>query len=211
MDSARNLWRRAQSAKVREGRVITGYIEVKHPEIYAEAITFYNSLNQKYPSKSDLRKTVEFSNLSLPVPVETVNPDKKKKYKKKSYPNINNGVYASNMYSSPPDKNFKDNLELRIPLIPLTTETSESMQNSQLEPIAEADTTELMQNTQIEPTEIIINETDLQSTLNEEFPDDVIDKIVAELQKDAQLESIFDDIDVDIPEVSPLEAELLCW
>ena len=115
------------------------------------------------------------------------------------------------MYSSPPDKNFKDNLELRIPLIPLTTETSESMQNSQLEPIAEADTTELMQNTQIEPTEIIINETDLQSTLNEEFPDDVIDKIVAELQKDAQLESIFDDIDVDIPEVSPLEAELLCW
>ena len=200
----RNIWRRAQAAKVREGRVITGYLEVKYPEIYAEAIAFYNGLNEKYPNKCDVRKTIEFINLKSSAPVGE-SQKQKKEYRKKSYPNMH----------LPSTKSFKDNLELRIQLMQPQTKASDSQ--------PEPDTTELMESTSVEPAEITINE--LQPTLNVEFSDDTIDKIIADLQKDAELTAFFDnlqedadltsffdddiDIPVDIPELTPLEAELL--
>ena len=62
---SRLIWRRAQAARAREERIITGYIKAKHPEIYGEATDFYNQLNKRYPHKCDLRKVPEFRALSL--------------------------------------------------------------------------------------------------------------------------------------------------
>ena len=207
MDSQRNILRRAQAVKVREGRVITGYVQKMYPKIYAEATAFYNVLNDQYPSKYDLRKTVEFMTMSPSAPLrETQN--QKKKYRNKPYPN------------NPHTRSFRDNFELRIQLMDPSTEasdTTELVESTSVEPAEipsdsqqEPDTTELMESTMVEPAEITIN--DVQPTLNGYFTNEAIDEIIAELQKDADLVSIFDDIDVDmdvdIPDVSPLEVEL---
>ena len=47
----KNLWRRIEADRVREQRIITGYVALKHPEVYKEAAEFYNLLNEKYPGK----------------------------------------------------------------------------------------------------------------------------------------------------------------
>ena len=199
---SRNLWRRAQAAKTREERTITAYIKSKHPELYHEAATFYNELNEKYPNKSDLRKVPEFHTLMSRVPVQTPIP----KYWKKEYPDININV------GSPLNKKFKDNLELRIPLLP--NKTAEEDTATTAEQI-EADTTTTPDPVQF--CEIITDHAGLGATLNEEIHGDIIDKIVADLQKDPELQAFFADtdididIDIDIPENSPLEQELSFW
>ena len=70
----KNIWRRMQTAKVRETRVITGYIEFKHPEVYKEAKEFYTELNNLYPGKKDLRKTNEFEWIKTGFPGVKQNP-----------------------------------------------------------------------------------------------------------------------------------------
>ena len=52
--------RREKSARIRQHMVTTEYIQFKYHDVYKEALEFYNSLNQKYPDKYDLRKTAEF-------------------------------------------------------------------------------------------------------------------------------------------------------
>ena len=44
----------------RKDKLISAYIQAKHPEIYAEATAFYQNLDALYPTKRDLCKTVEF-------------------------------------------------------------------------------------------------------------------------------------------------------
>ena len=56
----KNIWRREETQRVREERIITGYFKYIHPEIYSEAKDFFNQLNELYPGKKDLRRTNEF-------------------------------------------------------------------------------------------------------------------------------------------------------
>ena len=58
--SRKNIYRRNESGKVRTERIITGYVKYRHPEIYEEAYSFYNDLNELYPDKKDLRRCNEF-------------------------------------------------------------------------------------------------------------------------------------------------------
>ena len=94
------------------------------------------------------------------------------------------------------------------------TETPELNKNPTVEP---TETPELNQNPPVEPAEIVIGETSetdtIHATLNEEIPPEVIEKIMTGLREDPHLESLFSDmdIDIDIPESSPLEDELLYW
>ena len=165
-------WRRAQTAKVREERVISGYIEIKYPKIYDEAAGFYNMLNKKYPTKCDLRKTNDYHAWKASIMGETV----KQSNSKKSYPNIKKPVYVDVESSSCPQDNvkkYKDNLQLRIPLMPYE--------------IKSAKTPELNQNPPVEPTGIVIGETDTtQAALDKE-----IEKIMGELREDPCLGVFF--------------------
>ena len=179
------MWRRAQAAKVRQERTITAFIKAKHPEIYGEAAVFYNELNKRYPNKNDLRKVPEFQTLSLSI------PDQPSKYWKKEYPNITVNVSST----------FNDNLQLKIPLLSNKTAEDTPVQFSEI-------------TTTPEPAQFCVVEEGTATTMPDpvqlgEIDDDIINKIVADLQKDPDIQSIFDDIDVD--EVSPLEAELLFW
>ena len=55
-----NMRRRKEASRVRMNRVISGYVETKHPDIFAKAKAFYTKLDQIYPNKKDLRKTYEY-------------------------------------------------------------------------------------------------------------------------------------------------------
>ena len=61
--SYRRSLRREEALRVRQERVISGYVKHKHPEIYAYAIEFYDRLDNLYPDKKDLRTTNEYEML----------------------------------------------------------------------------------------------------------------------------------------------------
>ena len=54
------LLRRADIKRKRVERVVSGYLCYMHPEIYAEALEYYNRLDAIHPNKKDLRKTPQF-------------------------------------------------------------------------------------------------------------------------------------------------------
>ena len=127
MDNKRkNRWRREEASRVREQRIIAGYVELKHPEVYKEAAGFYNLLNAKYPTKNDLRKTNEYEWLKTDMPDEIT----KKYYKRKQYPNIKKANVAVKLHN--PTTNCSDNMQLVIPLMecPVTTTAQEAPNES---------------------------------------------------------------------------------
>ena len=73
MDRKRNIegeraLRRLDAKRKRLERVMSGYIFYTHPEIYAEGVKFYNTLDAIYPNKKDLRKTPQFMALQQTIP-----------------------------------------------------------------------------------------------------------------------------------------------
>ena len=52
--------RRDNTSKKRQDQFITDYIYHKYSAIYSEAAQFYNILNQKYPTKYDLRRNEDY-------------------------------------------------------------------------------------------------------------------------------------------------------
>ena len=67
--SNKNLYKKQQrqvnTSKKRQAVFITEYVYVKHFEIYQQAAMLYNKINNLYPKKPDLRKTIEFKNWKL--------------------------------------------------------------------------------------------------------------------------------------------------
>ena len=60
----KNETRKELSKTNRHARLITQYVQYKHPNIYEEAEVRYQELNDKYPHKRDLSKTIEFLQLT---------------------------------------------------------------------------------------------------------------------------------------------------
>ena len=63
---------RKRKASGRKDMLMIAYVSKKHPFVYKEAETYFNKLNETYPSKLDLRKTTEFKILQE-TSMETVN------------------------------------------------------------------------------------------------------------------------------------------
>ena len=172
-------WRRQHAANDRQARFITGYVSVTHPEVYGEAIEFRNKLREKYPQKMDLRRVYEFSQL-LPKKTRV---------------------------------SFTDNLELRIPLMssiqdtpsttstPCTTSVPEATSTPCTTSVAEANQSDEVTTLVAEPN---------QSGEIPLLDDSTMEQLIEELQNDPQLTTFFDDMDIDIniPDMSPLEKEL---
>ena len=221
----KNYWRRLEAHRVKEQRIVTGYVELKYPEVYKEAIDFYQFLSAKHPEKKDLRKTNEFEMLKQGIPEQTM----KKYYKRKTKGPSN----PSNEVSSK-----KDNMELIIPLmkIPVQTQTAEIESSSGeilgnvIEPSGEipvqtqtveieSSSGEIPVQTQTVEIESSSGEIPVQTQTAEiepllgQIPDEVIEEIMSGLREDPDLQAMFEDIDIDIDieEISPLESELLYW
>ena len=226
----KNEWRRAQAIKIREERIISGYVETKYPEIYAEAAAFYNVLNKKHPSKRDLRKTDDYHVWKASIKPKIVKPSSGAK----TYPNIKKATYVD-IESSSATKKYGDNFQLKIPLMTYERKPAKTPESCQETDVTQAgldeeiekimaelrqdpclgrffsdlnSPAELIESIQdppvpIEPAEIVI-----QSTLSGEIPSEVLENIVTGLREDPHLDSIFEDMDI---ENSPLEDELELW
>ena len=208
----KNIWRRLESEKVRQNRVITGYIEFNYPDVYKEAKEFYVQLNTLYPEKKDLRRTNEFEW------AKTGFTNAKKKYYPRKTP------YKKKKDNSKPDK-IVDNMELIIPLMDRAekpvenTETTAKTNQKVMENVVDMSADKEIEvfieppidsftDIPIEPPEVIINSFPVIS-------DEVIEDIIKDLREDPDLDQIFNDFDVDfddfIEEESPLERELANW
>ena len=239
MDNARkNRWRRQEFIKVREQRVIAGYVEKKYPGVYKEAGEFYKFLNDKYPTKKDLRRTNEYEWIKTGISGETTRK-----------------FYKRNKRTTTAEEHG-DNMQLVIPLMThttttTTTETSQSTSATVIgtsnfepsvneeqplaetsvneeqplaeisvneeQPLAEtsvneeqplAETSVNEEQPLVEPAATVIGTSSFEPSVNEEIPDRIIKEIMANLQQDPYLEDFFSTIDIEFDETSPLEREL---
>ena len=60
INAYKNERRNQAKVKTREALFINEYVQTKYKDIYKEAATFYNQINNKYAKKPDLRRTTEF-------------------------------------------------------------------------------------------------------------------------------------------------------
>ena len=130
MESRKKSWRRELAAKARQDRTIVAYLQLKRPEAYNEAVEYYNSLNQKYPSKLNLRKTDEFYALKSSLNGETPIKKTKKTYARRTFPNITKTTLTPVKNSAQETvKVINDNMELNIQLMsyPKTAEPSDKI------------------------------------------------------------------------------------
>ena len=190
----KNFWRREESARVRESRIITGYVKYKHPEVFSEAKEFYDELNELYPNKKDLRRTNEFEWL------KTGTGTKQRKF------------YERKRKDQKKKKDVTDNMMLRIPLLnqqETATRTAEIVQ----ETAAETGTAEMPQETTAGPgteeTEIPVV-IEPQEVMLPSISDEIIEDIMNGLREDPDIQNIFDDLDIEFDDC-PLESELLLW
>ena len=194
----KNIWRREETERVREGRIITGYVKYKYPEVFSEAKEFFDELNELYPRKKDLRRTNEFEWL------KTGSGMKQRKF------------YQRRVKYQKKKKQVSDNMMLRIPLLDpqeIPQETSAGTETDEIpqETSAGTETDEIPQETSpgTETDEIPIVIEPQEVTLPP-IPDEIIEDIMRGLREDPDIQNIFDEFDFDIDDC-PLESELLQW
>ena len=226
----KNIWRRMETARVRESRVITGYIEFKHPEVYNEAKEFYTELNKLYPYKKDLRRTNEFEWVKTGFPeVKT-----KKYYTRKTQ-------YGKNKEKKDNSKTDEivDNMKLIIPLMdrPEKTveqtaaetipKTNQGVLENVVDMSADKEIEVIIEPAEviIEPAEVIMDQAEVIMDQAEviidpaeviidsfpSIPDKMLEDIIQGLREDPDLHEIFDELDIEFDEESPLERELAQW
>ena len=215
----KNIWRRLESARVRENRIITGYIQHMHPEVYREAADFYAELNELYPNKKDLRKTNEYEW------IKTGSGTKQKKFytRRKQYQKKKKDSHR-----------ITDNMNLCIPLMNRVETATETRETTTETPETATETPETATETPETATETpetatetpeTATETPIDMSMCEEihvdiepaeftFPaitDEMLEGLIKDLREDPDLDQIFDELDIEFEEESPLERELLYW
>ena len=195
--SYRHKWRKEHAEKIRQERVITEYIRITQPVLYAEANKFYSTLKEKYPDKNDLRKVIEF---------KMVKPKR------------------------------VDNMNLQIPLLPLTTSTAAvattSMTTTSTAAVATTSmtttstaavaTTSTSTTTGISDTILDMSDDTVENIIKDlNMSDAMLENMIKELREDPQLCTFLNDVDtdmdidvvadlgdIDMGTTSPLEQEL---
>ena len=201
----------------RQNSLITDYIQHKYANVYAEAFQFYKKLDDRYPNKTDLRKTDEykfwkFGSVHLTSeqeqesqPQSPANSEPQEQ-EPQSPANSEPQEPPSPPSSQPQGSQYTDNLQLKIPIKRYRTVKH-----------GQSATTQTL-STQEQPSTVQIPQT-LQPTLLEELPDDLVQEIIDELKEDPHMMNMFDtmeeqfnfeDLDIEIPD-SLLEKELENW
>ena len=198
----KNWRRRDEARKVRHDRVVVGYIETNHPEVYKRAHEFYEQLDKIYPEKKDLRRTNEYASMGNGFPI-------RKRYVRKNIP-------KKKQEDNNRQHNIADNMVLNIPLMKGTNNQVVDMSE---DPQVEV-TIEQTPHEDIQLAEVTIEQTpheDIQPAgLFPIITDEMVEDIIQDLKdSDPHFEQWFKDIDIDIDidveHVSPLESELLTW
>ena len=232
----KKITRQNLSAKSRQDRFISGYVQIKHSQVYDEAMAYYNELDQRYPGKRDLCKTIEYLRMTgVKSYVEY--------YKKRTY----SGTKREKQ--SEEKTKIRDNMVLEIPLqkhpnkalvkhqegydndlesILTTPNYQEIMQAITNDPVLfsfynDQTANNIVDMSEIPQIEATIEIPQIEATIENtgehmgensfpDIPDHVYNEIVEELSKDTDLATIFDDMDVDIDyelQQTELEKELI--
>ena len=197
--------RKKEAERTRKNRVLIGYIEKMYPHAHEDACQFYEELNNKYPHKLDLRRTVEFE-------MTCYNTTKRRPKRPKNQ-----------------SEKRQDNMVLTIPLIPqcqIPRHKPDNMPHQQPDnmprhqpdnmPHQQPDNMPHQQPDnmpQQQPDNMPYHQPD-----NMPFPmltDEMVNEIIRDLQQsNPGFERWFDDmdedinIDINIDDLSPLEVEL---
>ena len=173
----KNIYRREETEKVRIERVVTGYLKYRYPEIYEEAYSFYNHLNELYPNKKDLRRSNEYELLKRGT-FETM---------RKYYPRKTTGKTTVKT---------TDNMILNIELMSKTTvESSLEPEVTQQASTMPEVTQETVVKTSTTPEAA---EAAQETSMALDLPgvsDEVLNRIISGLREDPDISNIFDNID----------------
>ena len=207
----KQLRKNRQNVK-RQNSLITDYIEHKYANIYAEAFEFYKNLDDKYPDKTDLRKTEEYKFWKF------------------------GSVHLTSQPQEQEPKEYTDNLQLNIPIKryrtvkqgqSVTTQTLSTQEQSSTAITTQTLSTQEQSSTAIttqtlstqEQSSTIQTPQTPQPTLLEELPHDLVQEMINELKEDPHMMNMFDtiegqldfeELDIEIPD-SLLEKELQNW
>ena len=232
--------RRQKGNEIRQALLINEYLKHTKPKIYEEAAIFYNDLNERYPTKKDLRKTDEFKALKLGFTY--VEKNGKRCYSKQVFQPIaidesiiltidaQESVHseeATHPNGESETAKTEKIMQLRIPLMKpaVFTQTISHVIEETIEQNSLQATGNEENPLQTVYNEVLTDSTQLHSTLSEEIPDEIIKKILDELHQDPELHNIMDeceqrveieqlDMDVDLPDIDDrIEQELenLLW
>ena len=212
----KNNKRRLEAMNVRQNRVVVGYVQYLHPEIYKKAEEFYENLNARYPNKKDLRKTNDYEWLksNLPASNQVKYYDRKGKNNTEPTKTVDNTEPTKTVDNTEPTKTVDnteptkivDNMELVIPLMSLAEKEAVDLSaHSEIEMAVEQQVEVI---TESNPT--------VFSELN--ISDETISEMIHELRQDPDLDMVFNDFDTDcdidfddfdgFDEETPLEREL---
>ena len=169
----KNIYRREETEKVRIERVVTGYVKYRHPEIYEEAYSFYNHLNELYPNKKDLRRSNEFELLKRGS-FETM---------KKYYPRKTTVRRTDNMILN---IELMSKTTVESSLEPEVTQQASTMPEVTQETVVETSTTPEAAEAAQETSMAL----DLPIVSDEE-----LNRIISDLREDPDISNIFDNID----------------
>ena len=231
---------------IREGTFVADYIKTKYPAMYEEAATLYNSINKLHPSKPNLRKTIQYRMWKNEMaqannqPLQPIPRQRDRYVKPTEYRNMATGVNNTSETPASPSPDQTSQLAgarqfvLEIPLMTqpetVITQSSEGEQpeTHEMEEGEQPETHEMEEGEQPE-THVLEEGAPLESldpSLMDVVPPDVVEKIIADLQRDPSLKQIMDDLEneyvhdeimgleIDIPDLQdPLEEELenLIW
>ena len=222
MERQTKLLRRRQLSKkrknqVRQDQLVSGYIHIKYPTLYQEAIEFYQTMDSRYPDKTDLRKTALFKELKTDIPNHQ--PPTQPQSTVITEPPSSLSSALSYIQSSTPTPTFSpegqttysDNMVLKIPLISPqpnkpTPERTEEMYDldqptpERTEEMYDLDQptperTEEMFDLDQEKTEEMQAVDAIHPTLVEELSPVLIDQIIEQLRTEPDLQNIFTQVE----------------
>ena len=220
----KNQRREINKTLIRQGMFIAEYIESKYKDMYREAATMYNELNNQYPRKPDLRKTQEFRrwknrmakiNGESPVPIPR---EKKYNYKRTTYWNI----VLDDAETTPAPKDQTPSITnervmcLNIPLMDVSTSTHKMSHETVIEegdqispPIEQVMDPSILDGISPEAFEQIMRE--LQA---DPFLKDIMEAVEQEISiaEDVDQDITAEINDLELPELDdPLEEEMELW
>ena len=224
----KNEKRRESRSKIREAIFVHEYIQTKYFHIYEEVANLYNTLNETYPCKPDLRRTEEFRSWKnsiaweRAIPITPVPRQKQRRYVHKPHRNIPlplNVDPTSNLIVLPDEPNENSVPRTEDQSSPSTPESPQIELNGDkimelriplISPVKK--NPDSIQTSVETPGKILETVTDeviqestdiLHPSLLDEIEPEVIDKIISELRQEPELMDIVADIEqrIEVEEV----------
>ena len=217
----------------REAMFIEEYVQIKYKDIYQEAASMYNQINQNNTMKPDLRKTVEFRRWKNTIaaannqPLTPVPRQKPYIYNRTVYRNIpmdtTTTISPQQITGSPPDIPVSNRSPTESPV---PQNTNEKQIDARVTGRTMCLNIPLMQipaaHKSIQPPEGILTaatkETvmeegdqteDLDPTIFDQLSPEIMENLINQLQADPNLKSLMDNIENNVEQEANIEEELI--